>query len=100
MEEDEDDEEEDDIKDIRHFQVELQANTELDFEYIFKPDNTHTSEKEYNFTPEFELKGVKNLQGLQRKVKAKLVKSKIFLSKEKVIFSKTFIYGGTRIIII
>ena len=98
VEEDESDDDED-LKDIRHFQVELQPNSELDFEYIFKPDNSHASEREYNFTPEFELKGVKNIQGLQRKIKARLVKSKIFLSKEKVAFPKTFIYGGTRNII-
>ena len=46
--------------------------------------------------PEYELKGVQNIAGLQKRVTAKLVKSKIFLTREKIKFQKTFIYGGTR----
>ena len=96
-EEGEDEDSEDEVKEIRNFEVEIDANSKLDFELIFKPDNSHTTNKEYKFETEFELKGVKNIPpGLKRSIVADLVKSKIFMNKEKVTFQKTFIYGGNR----
>lgn len=96
-EENDEEESEEEIKEIRNFEVEIAANSKLEFEIIFKPDNSHTSDKEYKFDTEFELKGVKLIPaGLKRPIIATLVKSKIFLNKEKVVFQKTFIYGGSR----
>ncbi len=100
-EEGEDEEAEEEIKEIRNFEVEIAKESRLEFELIFKPDNSHTSDREYRFDTEFELKGVKNIPpGMKRPIIANLVKSKIFLSKEKVIFQKTFIYGGSRKLIL
>lgn len=98
-EEGDEEESEEEVKEFRNFEVEIAANSKLEFEIIFKPDNSHTSDKEYKFETEFELKGVKLIPiGLKRPIIATLVKSKIFLNKEKVIFQKTFIYGGSRIL--
>jgi len=81
-------------KPIRYFEVEILPESSLDFDFIFHPEEL-VGEKEYETTTNFELKGVETIEQLQRKVFAKVVKSKITFNTTKIVFPKTFIFGSS-----
>jgi len=83
-------------KPIRFFEIEILQESSLDFDFIFHPEEL-VGEKDYETVTAFELKGVENgTEGLQRKVFAKVVKSKITFNTTKVVFPKTFIFGNEK----
>jgi len=72
-------------------------SSKLDFDFIFHPEERQSSGNEDHDTiTNFELKGVENMEQLQKRVFAKVVKSKITFSKTKIIFPKTFISGSEK----
>jgi len=94
MEEDEEDENELDqsSSEIRDFTITIPANSSLDFDFIFCPNNATI--KSYDFSTNFVLAGVEECKGLQRKVNAKIIECVINLQKSLIDFGKTFIYGS------
>ncbi len=80
----------------RCFEVEIQPESTLDFDFYFHPEEL-VGEKEYETTTSFDLKGVESIEALQRKVYAKVVQSKITFNTTKIVFPKTFIYGSSKL---
>ena len=94
MEEDEEDENELDqsSSEMRDFTITIPANSSLDFDFIFCPNNSTI--KSYDFSTNFVLAGVEECKGLQRKVSAKIIECVINVQKSLIDFGKTFIYGS------
>ncbi len=97
LEEDEDDENELDesSNEIRELYITIPANSSLDFDFIFCPNNATI--KSYDFMTNFILAGVEECKGLQRKVTSRIIDCVINVQKSAIDFGKTFIYGSKKI---
>ena len=97
LEEEEEDENELDESnnEIREFTITIPANSALDFDFIFCPNNATI--KSYDFMTNFILAGVDECKGLQRKVSARIIDCVINVQKSVIDFGKTFIYGSKKI---
>lgn len=92
----EDEESENDLdestNEMREFTITIPANSSLDFDFIFCPNNATI--KAYDFMTNFILAGVDECKGLQRKVSARIIDCVINVQKSVIDFGKTFIYGS------
>jgi hypothetical protein len=97
LEEDEDDENDlnESSNEIREFTITIPANSSLDFDFIFCPNNATI--KSYDFMTNFILAGVDECKGLQRKISARIIDCVINVQKSVIDFGKTFIYGSNLI---
>ena len=79
------------IEEKRHFEVEIAPKSELEFNFIFHEITGIKNTRLYDFYTNFQVKGIGEIPELKRRVKVEIVKSNISLSRDKIIFPKTFI---------
>ena len=91
--EENDEEDKNDRQDMRYFEIEVEGNTVLNFDFVFNR-GTEITTKKIELKTNFTLRGYSDkLEGLVRDIKAEMIETKIDITPPgEIRFDKTFIF--------